>query len=182
MVVERLNLEYNTIQPIHFRADTEYLLDIASRLKKKSYTHKDGNHIENYKFAHFHNDQIQGFLDTMPFLKKCKHRTSFVWLDKNTYLPWHTDKNNKCAVIWSLQGWEDSCTHFRPLGHIGGNRADHERKWVYTDAIIDTQAEHSVKVGKQDKIMFKLSIIDKDFHWVCNEWANAYKGFKFKND
>jgi hypothetical protein len=178
-VEEVIMNRWQLLQPIHFRADTEYLLDKANKLKKRAYTHKTGQAIDNYKFAHFHNDQIQGFLDTMPFLKNCKYRTSFVWLEKDTVLPWHTDKGNKCAVVWGLQGWQQSCTYFRPKGHIGGNRADHERKWVYQNAIIDTSTEHKVVVKSKEKIMFKLSIIDKDFDWVCTNWSNSFKGFKF---
>ena len=88
-------------------------------------------------------------------------------------------KGNKCAIVWGLQGWKESCTYFRPKGHIGGNRADHERKWVYQNAIIDTSTEHKVVVKSKEKIMFKLSIIDKDFDWVCTNWSNSFKGFKY---
>lgn len=175
--------KYEIIQPIHYRADVEYLLDKANKLKKRDYTHKDGTKVPNYKFAHYHDEEIEGFLETMPFLSKCKYRTSFVWLTKNSILPWHTDKDNKCAIIWSLAGgWDNSTTYFRHPSQSGGNRADHDRKWVYKDAIIDTQIEHKVKVRKEDKVMFKISILDKDFQWLVNEWKTCYKGFKISRD
>jgi len=160
--------KYEIIQPIHYRADVEYLLDKANKLKKRDYTHKDGTKVPNYKFAHYHDDEIQGFLETMPFLTQCRYRTSFVWLTKNTELPWHTDKNNKCAIIWTLASAKDSCTYFR--------------KWkgTYKDALFDTQKEHKVKVGSKDKIMYKISIVDKDFQWLVNQWETCYKGFKLK--
>ena len=175
--------KYEIIQPISFRADVEYLLDRANKLKKKDYTHKDGTKVSNYKFAHYHDEGIEAFLETMPFLEKCKYRTSFVWLTKNSELPWHTDKNNKCAIIWSLAGgWTNATTYFRKASQVGGNRADHDRKWVYQDAIIDTQIEHKVKIRNEDKIMFKVSIIDKDFQWLVKQWETHYKGFKISRD
>ena len=167
--------KYEIIKPISFEPDREYLLDIVSKLEWKQYVHKNGKRIDNYKFAHYHDDQLEGFIDTMPFLRKCKWRSSFVKMTENE-LEWHTDKNNKCAIIWGLQGWKDSCTYFRSPNHsiIGY----HFHKWVYKDAIMDTQVEHKVDLGKQGKTIYKISVIDKDFQWLCNQWATHYSGFK----
>ena len=168
--------KYEIIQPIWFEPDREYLLDVVSKLKWKQYTHKNGKVIDNYKYAHYHDDQLQGFIDIMPMLRQCKWRSSFVKIT-GSELEWHTDKNNKCAIIWGLKGWEDSCTYFNP-GRIDGGRADHYRKWVYKDAIMDTTVQHKVKLKSGEKIIYKISIIDKDFQWLCNSWAKVYKGFK----
>jgi len=43
----------------------------------------------------------------------------------------------------------------------------------------ETSPEHKVVVKSKEKIMFKLSIIDKDFDWVCTNWSNCFKGFKY---
>jgi len=168
--------KYEIIQPIWFEPDREYLLDIVSKLEWNQYVHKNGKRIDNYKFAHYHDDQLQGFIETMPFLRKCKWRSSFVRIT-GSELEWHTDKNNKCAIIWGLKGWEDSCTFFNP-GRIDGGKPAHYRKWVYKDAIMDTTVQHKVELKSGEKIIYKISIIDKDFQWLCTEWAKAYKGFK----
>ncbi len=169
--------KYEIIEPISFEIDREYMINLLPKLEWKQYTHKNGKVISNYQYAHYHNDQLEGFIDIMPMLKNCKWRTSFVKLT-GSELEWHTDKNNKCAIIWGLKGWEDSCTYFNP-GRKDGGRADHYKKWVYRDAIIDTTKEHKVVLHKGEKITYKISIIDKDFNWLCTEWAKAYKGFKF---
>ena len=168
--------KYEIIQPIHYDIDREYMLNIASKVKWKGYIHKNGKRIDNYEFAHYHDDQIQGFIDTMPMLKKCKWRSSFVKMTGNE-LEWHTDKNNKCAIIWGLKGWENSCTYFNP-GRIDGGRADHYGKYVFKDYIMDTTVEHKVKLKSGEKIIYKISIIDKNFDWLIEKWEMTYKAFK----
>ena len=168
---------YKMLQPISFEIDREYMLDISYKLKWSKYTHKNGKVIPNYFYAHYHDDQIEGFIDTMPFLRECKWRSSFVKMTESE-LEWHTDKGAKCAIIWGLQGWQDSCTHFLPHNQVLGNRADHVRKWVYKDALMDTQIRHKVSLGKQGKTIYKISILDKNFTWLYKQWKKHYKGFK----
>jgi len=168
--------KYEIIQPIWFEIDREYMCEVAKGLTWKQYIHKNGERIDNYTFAHYHDDQIQGFIDTMPFLQQCKWRSSFVRMTGDE-LEWHTDKNNKCAIIWGLSGWKDAMTIFNT--RKSGDRHDHRRKWVYKDAIMDTQVEHKVRLGEKSKMIYKISIIDKDFQWVCRAWAKHYGGFRF---
>lgn len=158
------------IQPIVYDIDREYIQSILKYCEWIPYYHTKGEHIPNYYYAKYHDDQIEGFIDTMPFIKKVPHRKSIVKLTKNTTLPWHTDKNSKCAIIWGISGWETSCTY---LG---------ESKWVYKDALLNTLIKHKVVVGKEDKIIYKVSFPNHDFKWLQKQFVDYYRGFKIKGD
>lgn len=172
--------KYENCQPIWFDADVEYIQSLYPKLKWQKYTHKNGKVIPNYEYAKYHDDQLQGFYDCMPFLKYCKYRASIVRIT-GSELEWHTDKNSQCAIIWGLDNWGTSCTYFLPEGHEGGNRGDHVRKWVYKNAIVDTSIEHKVILKESPKIIFKISIDNRSFAWLCKQWAKCYGGFKYRD-
>jgi hypothetical protein len=167
---------FENYQPIHMEIDKEYLLDKVKYLKWNTYIHKNKKTIDNYKYAKYHDEQIQYFLNLLPFLSDCKWSTSFVSITGND-LEWHTDKETQCAIIWTLKGYPDSCTYVRPFGVTGGGRDDKVQKFVYEDYILDTSLEHKV-VLKRDKLIFKISILNKDFNWVVLQWSKMGKGLK----
>ena len=156
------------------------MLPIAEKLNRRPYKHKDGKVVEEYQFGKYMDDQIEGFLETMPMLPHCKYETSFVYLKGNSELDWHTDKGTKCAIIWGLKNWKTSCTYFNPKGHTGGNRHDYTRKYVYRDYLMDTTTEHKVKMSGGEKIIWKISIKDRSFEWLIMNWEKAFKKIKWQ--
>lgn len=166
---------FENILPISFEIDREYLLDVANKLRTKDFFYK-GEHIPNYRYAHYTDASLKYFLNhSIGFPDMgLKYRSSFVFLQKGTILPWHKDKNNKCAFIWVLN--EDrSCVEFRdPPSDLTTLRpVQTSRKYVYKDAIIDTQKEHRVKI-EQDRILFKVSILNHSFGETCSRYGQKF--------
>ena len=84
---------------------------------------------------------------------------------KGMRLPFHCDRGTMCAVNLILNESQDTI-EFRVNDRIYENR--------YESALIDTQTEHQVVTVKGDRILFKMSILDKSF----NDCREAYVRYR----
>ncbi len=78
----------------------------------------------------------------------------FYRLKANTILPWHVDSGTKCSVNFLLSGKTAPVIFRSGMYH-------------YKQALLNTTAEHSVKNGPEDRILFKISIFEKSFEDVA---------------
>ena len=81
----------------------------------------------------------------------------FYFLGKNQHLPKHKDNGTKCAINIVLN---DNITS----GVTYGSSTYH-----YRAALLNTQNEHEVFNGPEDRYLFKLSIFDESFEEVKNK-------------
>ena len=82
----------------------------------------------------------------------------FYRLLANELLPFHTDRGTQCSVNVILSD-QPAPISFRIQNKISN--------YHYKVALINTQLEHSVQNGSEDRILFKISIFDENFDSVA---------------
>ena len=79
---------------------------------------------------------------------------SYYRLLANETLPWHTDTGTRCSINFILNG------DASPVSYRSGD-------YTYKQALIQTDIEHSVSNGNEDRVLYKISIFDMDFEDVA---------------
>ena len=82
----------------------------------------------------------------------------FYRLLANATLPYHTDRSTQCSVNMILSEGDPASVKFKVDGV--------EQEYNYQLALLNTQQEHSVENGPEDRILFKISVFDEDFESV----------------
>ena len=61
--------------------------------------------------------------------------------------------------------------------YVNGNTAAiryRDRPYSYKSAIINTQEEHMVRNNDKERILFKISIFDKSYEEICNQFSSRF--------
>lgn len=83
----------------------------------------------------------------------------FYRLLANATLPYHTDRSTQCSINMILSEGDPASVKFRRNGV--------EQEYNYRLALLNTQEEHSVENGPEDRILFKISVFDEDYESVA---------------
>ena len=142
--IDRLLLEYEQLIP----NEKFYGDDRGSALYWKVIRHEDmtSKYCRNLAESIKHKYNIEGRVDAR-----------FYRLLPNELLPFHTDRGTQCSINVILSD-QPAPISFRIQNEI----SEH----YYNVALINTQLEHSVDNGPEDRILFKISIFDEDFRSV----------------
>jgi hypothetical protein len=143
--VERLLLEYENLLP----NEKFYGDDRGSSLYWKVIRHEDmsSEYCKNLAKNIKHKYNIEGRVDAR-----------FYRLLANELLPFHTDRGTQCSINVILSN-QPAPISFRIQNKISNH--------YYNVALINTQHEHSVQNGSEDRILFKISIFDENFDSVA---------------
>ena len=84
-----------------------------------------------------------------------------------TNLPTHKDKGTQCALNYVVEGtapiiFHEECERQKEFPY-DWNEGKYFKRVNYKKALINVQKFHSVPISDKDRILFKLSIFDKDF-------------------
>ena len=82
----------------------------------------------------------------------------FYRLLANATLPYHTDRSTQCSVNMILSEGQ-APVKFKVDGI--------ETEYLYNIALLNTQVEHSVQNGEEDRIIFKISVFDESYDSVA---------------
>ena len=74
-------------------------------------------------------------------------RPVFFWFGSNCYLPEHTDLKAKCSLNFILSG------NIAPITISG-------KVYHYKNALLNTQAPHSVDNGPEERVIFRISMYE----------------------
>ena len=149
--------------PIEFDVDTEWLLDKALKCERKQFYHngRKEERIEGYKFAHVSYPELLVLTSHKALDIKAKFNMKFVYIAPNTTIGWHKDWGTKCAYNWVING-NTAAIRYR------------DRPYCYKYAIINTQEEHMVRNNDKERILFKISIFDKSYEEICNQFSSRF--------
>lgn len=149
--------------PIEFDVDTEWLLDKALKCERKQFYHhgREEERIEGYKFAHVSYPELHVLASHKALDIKAKYNMKFVYIAPNTTIGWHKDWGTKCAYNWVING-NTAAIRYR------------DRPYSYKSAIINTQEEHMVRNNDKERILFKISIFDKSYEEICNQFSSRF--------
>lgn len=101
-----------------------------------------------------------GYRDS-PYIRQIMHdlgiegRPRFYFQDPGSFLDWHTDINTLCSVNMVLS--DDPA----PISFRSGETH-------YRQALLNTTVPHSVRNGRSERILFKISIFDMTFEEVAS--------------
>lgn len=74
-------------------------------------------------------------------------RSVFFWFGPNCYLPEHTDLKAQCSLNFILSG------NIAPITISG-------KEYHYKNALLNTQAPHSVDNGPEERVIFRISFFE----------------------
>ena len=111
--------------------------------------------LEQWDYA----DQIMSDLGLKDYVED--YRPRFYTLDADSYLMTHVDLGTKCSLNFIVQGEESPATFEGVLEE----RPDPKSRfsYLYKSALFNTTLPHGVVNDGQDRILFKISIMDKDY-------------------
>ena len=149
--------------PIEYDVDTEWLLDKALKCERKQFYHHGNKEerIEGYTYAHISYPELDVLADMRGLDLKCKYNMKFVYIAPHAIIDWHKDWGTKCAFNWLING-NTECIKYR------------DRPYQYRSAIINTQEEHKVENKDKERIIFKISIFDKSYEEICNQFSSRF--------
>jgi hypothetical protein len=138
--------------------DKQWCLNIYQNIKDKEETYDDLKHgsVDHWKvirLPHFdYADEIMEELGLIGFVED--YRPRFYTLKSNTILEKHVDLGTQCALNFVLSNRAAPVTF------------EDTENFYYSTALFNTSIPHSVTNGDDDRILFKISIMDKSFEDV----------------
>ena len=138
--------------------DKHWCLNIYQTVNDEKETYSDSKHgtVDNWKvirLPHFdYADDIMEELGLIGFVKD--YRPRFYVLKSNTVLDKHIDLDTQCAINFVLSD------HPAPVTF------EDTENFYYTKALFNTSIPHAVVNGDSERLLFKISIMDKSFEEV----------------
>lgn len=130
--------------------DTDLCLELAEQARHQAYPYKlSAQHdwaLPQWLMADFTSDYIEQVISDLGM--PCESR--FYYQDKDYYLPEHQDTGTTCSLNFILSADPAPVT-------ING------QDYTYTQALLDTSQMHGVKNNGSERILLKLSIVDRNF-------------------
>jgi len=105
----------------------------------------------NWLVSYHTSDYIENIMKDL----NIKGSPRFYFQQPNFHLKPHTDYGTQCAVNIILNGTT-------PINIEG-------KEYVYSQALVNVQKEHSIKTDNEERIMLKFSIKDKSFKEVLKD-------------
>lgn len=135
--------------------DKSKLLAIAAEAKADASPYTDPRY-PNYSFqswlmGHYTNDYIENIMKEFDI----KGKPRFYYLEPNTQIPTHVDRNTTCSINFILTDEP------APVTILG-------RDYYYDCALLNTTVPHSVKNKDKQRILFKISIFEESFESLAN--------------
>tara|TARA_R110001592_G_scaffold88458_1_gene260515 strand:+ start:30 stop:542 length:513 start_codon:yes stop_codon:yes gene_type:complete len=100
---------------------------------------------------------LEEYPQTLMELFGIKAKPRFFFLKANTVLPYHVDPDLTCGINFILSG-KPAPVSFEQSGNT----------YEYKTALLNTSLPHGVWNGSEDRILFKLSIVDEPYEVVYN--------------
>lgn len=153
----------NSIHLLDLNIDIDRLLLEYEYMCNKEKTYSDHTGSADYWKVIRHKDMTSEYCKKFAKNIKEKYNISgkvdarFYRLLANQTLPWHIDRGTECSINIVLS---DSAA---PIMYKINDKI---YEYEYTVALINTQLEHSVINGSEDRILFKISIFDEDYNAV----------------
>ena len=146
----------NPVTEIDIPFDKEKLLNEANIVKSfaKGYTDDryPGMELDKWLMLRHTNDYIKSLMRAIGVEGKPR----FYWLEPNAVIPEHVDNGTLCAVNFVLT------ENPAPVNFSG-------EKYTYKVGVLDTTKPHSVVNGPEERILFKISIVNEDYETVVNK-------------
>ena len=149
--------------PIEFDVDKEWLLDKALQCTRKQFYHHGNKEerVEGYTYAHIRFPELDAIAGNHGLNLKGKYNMKFVYIAPHAVIDWHKDWGTQCAFNWIING-NTAAIRYR------------DRPYVYRSALINTQEEHMVKNNDKERIIFKISIFDRSYEEMCNQFNSRF--------
>lgn len=145
----------NDIVHLYYPLDTDALLIDAETARETAELHGGPKTQKTGKWliSYYENARTNKIMEDL----NIKGKTRWYFIGNNFYVEPHVDTGTaKCAVCFVLSDNASPIT-------IGDK--DHH----YTQALIDVQQEHSVKKSREERIILRFTIEDKNFETVAKE-------------
>ena len=105
----------------------------------------------NWLVSHYTSEYIENIMKDL----NIKGSPRFFFQQPHFHLKTHRDYGTQCAVNFILNGTT-------PINIEG-------KEYVYSQALVNVQKEHSIKTDNEERIMLKFSIKDKSFEEVLKD-------------
>jgi hypothetical protein len=136
---------------LNYPINKELLLLESKRAKETAKPWEGGHNykLDRWLVSYYRSD----YLDKIMVDLNVMGETRFYYQEPNYYLPPHRDFGTKCAINFVLSD------NYCPI-NING------KDYMYKQALINVQEEHSVKNNNTERLIFKISVFDYDYETV----------------
>lgn len=141
---------------LDYPINNEWWLDYANELRSKAVPYSD----TRYELSVDH--WLTYVPDHCPEIDKIKKdfnieaKSRFYWLLPNSKIPEHVDNGTLCSLNFIFS------ENAAPINIEG-------KEYFYKQALLDTSKPHSVNNGKEERVMFKLSIHDQSYEQLLSK-------------
>ena len=151
-----------------YKLNKEYCMEVFEKNLSKEEIYEDPKHgvADNWKVVRLdqfdYADEIIENLGLKGYVTDYKPR--FYLLEANTYLKTHVDYGTKCSLNFIVNGGQSPVT-FEDELELRPN-INSRFSYRYDAALFNTQRPHGVVNDGPDRVLFKISIFDKDYNEV----------------
>lgn len=148
----------HNVYNIDYSFDREILLNEYYKTAHQSVAYKDHRgSAEWWRITHHSFEYAEKIMQDLGVTGKPR----FYLLEANRTLPWHKDNGTECAINVVLSD-NPSAVKFR------------DGEYKYLAALLNTQNEHCVENGDEDRILFKISIFNETYEQVLEKIRSQY--------
>lgn len=147
---------------LNYPLDKEQLLNEAIEAKKIAKPYGDdprypGQTLDSWLISRYSSPYIDKIISDF----EVEGKPRFYWLEPNAYLPPHVDNGTTCSINFILSE--------------GAAPVTFDKDYYYSQVLLNTSVEHSVKNGPNERVILKISIFNESFEDLA-------KRIKYKND
>ena len=138
---------------LNYTINKDILLLESDRARKSAKPWHHKNEVTagpSWLISYYTSDYIENIMKDL----NIKGSPRFYFQQPHFHLKPHRDYGTQCAVNFILNGTT-------PINIEG-------KEYVYSQALVNVQREHSIKTDNEERIMLKFSIKDKSFEEVLN--------------
>ena len=153
---------------LNYDIDKKYCMSVLQKQLKNEEIYQDPKHgvannwkvvrLEQFNYA----DKIIEDVGLKDFVKD--YRSRFYLLEANSYLKTHIDYGTKCSLNFIIDGGQSPVTFEDEMELMPDPNS--RFSYLYTSCLFNTSKPHGVSNDGPKRILFKISIFDKEYDEV----------------